>query len=172
MRTSFKDDDRPSSDRYASRGPGGTDAEQVTRCTADPARLVRHGQTLNIMDTKDPSQRSNEENTRDERYATGLTGSSASDPQRNPQGGYREWTDRWDETRTKLQRNYSQLTDSDLRLEAGKEEELVTRLSQKLGRTPEDTRKLLQDTSSATRNQGPTAERDTSTGERDKDRPR
>ncbi|MFT3886167.1 MAG: hypothetical protein QM724_12300 [Flavobacteriales bacterium] len=82
---------------------------------------------------------------RDERYATGNTGSEKRSG--TTHGGYREWSDNWNETKAKLQRNYSQLTDNDLRLESGKEDELIGRISQKLGRTPEDTRKLLQDTS-------------------------
>lgn len=100
------------------------------------------------MNTKNNDERSNTPNERDERYATGH---SASNEKRSGgmQGGYREWSDNWEDTKAKLQKSYSQLTDNDLRYENGKEDELVTRLSQKLGRTPEDTRKLLQTTASS-----------------------
>lgn len=123
------------------------------------------------MNTKGNEGRTNTPNEKDERYATGNTSSSRTERTSASQGGYREWADHWDETKAKLQQNYSQLTDNDLRFESGKEDELVTRLSQKLGRTPEDTRKLLNDTATPATGarKEPRAE-DRSSSQRDQDR--
>jgi uncharacterized protein YjbJ (UPF0337 family) len=46
----------------------------------------------------------------------------------------------WNEMKGKLKQKYSQLTDDDLMFAEGKEEELLGRLQQKLGRSKEDIR--------------------------------
>jgi uncharacterized protein YjbJ (UPF0337 family) len=46
----------------------------------------------------------------------------------------------WNEVKGKLKQKYSQLTDDDLMFAEGKEDELLGRLQQKLGRTKEDLR--------------------------------
>ena len=46
----------------------------------------------------------------------------------------------WNEVKGKLKQKYGQLTDSDLHFAEGKEDELLGRLQQKLGKTKEDLR--------------------------------
>jgi uncharacterized protein YjbJ (UPF0337 family) len=50
----------------------------------------------------------------------------------------------WNELKGKLKQKYAQLTDDDLTFAEGKEDELLGRLEQKLGRTKEDLRKELE----------------------------
>ena len=45
-----------------------------------------------------------------------------------------KFTGNWDEQSKSLKQKYSQLTDSDLKLETGKEEELLNRVSSRLGK--------------------------------------
>ena len=45
----------------------------------------------------------------------------------------------------KLKQKYAQLTDDDLKFAEGKDEELLGRLQQKLGKTKEDLRSELED---------------------------
>ena len=52
---------------------------------------------------------------------------------------------KWHETKGKLKQNYSQLTDDDLRYEEGREEELIGRLEQKLGKSRDEVVKMLKD---------------------------
>jgi hypothetical protein len=49
-----------------------------------------------------------------------------------------KFTGNWDEQSKKLQEKYSQLTDSDLKLETGKEEEVLNRVSSRLGKKREE----------------------------------
>jgi uncharacterized protein YjbJ (UPF0337 family) len=49
----------------------------------------------------------------------------------------------WKEIAGKLKQQYANLTDDDLLFTEGKEEELLGRLQQKLGKTKEDLRKLI-----------------------------
>ena len=49
----------------------------------------------------------------------------------------------WNEIAGKLKQQYANLTDDDLLFKEGKEEELLGRLQQKLGKTKEDLRKLI-----------------------------
>jgi uncharacterized protein YjbJ (UPF0337 family) len=51
---------------------------------------------------------------------------------------------RWNELRGKLKQASASLTDDDLRYEEGKEEELVGRIQQRLGKTREQTISFLQ----------------------------
>lgn len=46
----------------------------------------------------------------------------------------------WNEAKGKLKQKYGQLTDNDLAFSEGKEDELLGRLQQKLGKTKEDLR--------------------------------
>ena len=47
----------------------------------------------------------------------------------------------WNEIKGKLKQKYADLTDDDLTFAEGKDDELLGRLQQKLGRTKEDLRK-------------------------------
>ena len=49
----------------------------------------------------------------------------------------------WNELAGKLKQQFANLTDDDLLLKEGKEEELLGRLQQKLGKTKEELRKLI-----------------------------
>ena len=51
----------------------------------------------------------------------------------------------WNEVKGKLKQKYAQLTDDDLSFAEGKDEELLGRLQQKLGKTKEDLRTELED---------------------------
>lgn len=51
----------------------------------------------------------------------------------------------WNELKGKLKQQYAQLTDDDLVLAEGKEEELYGRLQKRLGKTREEIRKLIED---------------------------
>ena len=50
---------------------------------------------------------------------------------------------RWNELKGKLKMKYGELTDDDLTFAEGKEEELMGRLQQRLGRTKEELRREL-----------------------------
>ena len=50
----------------------------------------------------------------------------------------------WDEMKGKLKQKYGQLTDDDLEFAEGKDEELLGRLQQKLGKTKEELRKEIE----------------------------
>ena len=49
----------------------------------------------------------------------------------------------WNEAAGKLKQQYANLTDDDLLLKKGKEEELFGRLQNKLGKTKEEVRKII-----------------------------
>jgi uncharacterized protein YjbJ (UPF0337 family) len=51
----------------------------------------------------------------------------------------------WNEVKGKLKQKYGQLTDDDLTFAEGKDDELLGRLQQKLGRTKDELRKELED---------------------------
>lgn len=51
----------------------------------------------------------------------------------------------WNEVKGKLKQKYGQLTDDDLSFAEGKDDELLGRLQQKLGRTKDEIRKELED---------------------------
>jgi uncharacterized protein YjbJ (UPF0337 family) len=51
----------------------------------------------------------------------------------------------WNEVKGKLKQKYAQLTDDDLSFAEGKDEELLGRLQQKLGKSKEDLRRELED---------------------------
>lgn len=53
----------------------------------------------------------------------------------------------WNEVKQKLKEKYAVLTDKDLEYEEGKEEKLLHRLQEKLGKTKEEIKSLLQDLS-------------------------
>jgi uncharacterized protein YjbJ (UPF0337 family) len=50
----------------------------------------------------------------------------------------------WNEIAGKLKQQFANLTDDDLLFKAGKEEELLGRLQQKLGKTKEELRKVIE----------------------------
>ena len=50
----------------------------------------------------------------------------------------------WNETKGKLKQKYGQLTDDDLVFEEGKEDELLGRLQQRLGKTKEEVREYIE----------------------------
>jgi uncharacterized protein YjbJ (UPF0337 family) len=50
----------------------------------------------------------------------------------------------WNEAKGKLKQKYAQLTDDDLAFAEGKENELLGRLEQKLGKTKENLRKEIE----------------------------
>jgi uncharacterized protein YjbJ (UPF0337 family) len=50
----------------------------------------------------------------------------------------------WNEVKGKLKQKYGQLTDNDLTFADGKEDELLGRLQQKLGKSKEDLRKEIE----------------------------
>jgi uncharacterized protein YjbJ (UPF0337 family) len=50
----------------------------------------------------------------------------------------------WNEVKGKLKQKYAQLTDNDLAFAEGKEDELLGRLQQKLGKSKEDLRKEIE----------------------------
>ena len=51
----------------------------------------------------------------------------------------------WNQVKGKLKQKYAQLSDDDLAFAEGKDEELLGRLQQKLGKSKEDLRKELED---------------------------
>jgi len=51
----------------------------------------------------------------------------------------------WEEVKGKLKQKYAQLTDDDLLLAEGKQDELYGRLQQKLGKTKEEIHKIISD---------------------------
>jgi uncharacterized protein YjbJ (UPF0337 family) len=50
----------------------------------------------------------------------------------------------WNEVKGKLKQKYGQLTDNDLAFSEGKEDELLGRLQQRLGKSKEDLRKEIE----------------------------
>lgn len=51
----------------------------------------------------------------------------------------------WNELKGKLKQKYGQLTDDDLTFAEGKEDEMLGRLQQRLGKSKEDIRKELEE---------------------------
>ena len=49
----------------------------------------------------------------------------------------------WNETKGRLKQKYADLTDDDLKYSEGKEEELVGRIQQKLGKSREEAREIV-----------------------------
>jgi uncharacterized protein YjbJ (UPF0337 family) len=49
----------------------------------------------------------------------------------------------WNETKGKLKQKFAMLTDNDLLLIEGKQEELIGRLQKKLGKTKEEVHKII-----------------------------
>jgi uncharacterized protein YjbJ (UPF0337 family) len=54
-----------------------------------------------------------------------------------------EFKGSWNEAKGKMKQKYAQLTDDDLAFAEGKEDELLGRLEQKLGKTKEDLRREI-----------------------------
>jgi uncharacterized protein YjbJ (UPF0337 family) len=55
-----------------------------------------------------------------------------------------EFKGSWNEVKGKLKQKYAQLSDDDLAFAEGKEDELLGRLEQKLGKTKEDLRREIE----------------------------
>lgn len=51
----------------------------------------------------------------------------------------------WNEMKGKLKQKYAELTDDDMKYEEGREDELLGRLQQKLGKTNREIREALRD---------------------------
>lgn len=51
----------------------------------------------------------------------------------------------WNETKGKLKQKYGELTDDDLMFAEGKEDELLGRVQQRLGKTKEEARRIVED---------------------------
>lgn len=51
----------------------------------------------------------------------------------------------WNQVKGRLKAAYGQLTDDDLLLESGKEDEMYGRLQEKLGKTREEVKKMIED---------------------------
>ena len=51
----------------------------------------------------------------------------------------------WNQVKGRLKSTYGQLTDDDLLLEIGKEDELYGRLQKKLGKSREEIKKMIED---------------------------
>lgn len=51
----------------------------------------------------------------------------------------------WNEVKGRIKQKYGQLTDDDLQFEEGKEDELLGRLQQRLGKTKEEVRRFIAD---------------------------
>jgi len=56
-----------------------------------------------------------------------------------------EWKGNWNEIKGKLKQKFAVLTDNDLLLQEGKEDELLGRLQTKLGKSKEEIHKLFSD---------------------------
>ena len=55
----------------------------------------------------------------------------------------RDLSTNWEQSKQKIKREYPHVKDEDLHLEPGKEEELLERLQQKLGKTKKEIRNWL-----------------------------
>jgi uncharacterized protein YjbJ (UPF0337 family) len=51
----------------------------------------------------------------------------------------------WNELKGKLKKSYAELTDNDLLYEEGREDELYGRLQQKLGKSKEEVKRMIND---------------------------
>ena len=56
-----------------------------------------------------------------------------------------QMTGSWNEVKGKLKQKYGQLTDDDLVIAAGKEDEFLGRLQKRLGRTKDELRSEIED---------------------------
>ena len=55
-----------------------------------------------------------------------------------------DWMGNWNETKGKLKQSFAVLTDNDLLLVEGKQDELIGRLQKKLGKSKEEIQKIIQ----------------------------
>jgi hypothetical protein len=60
--------------------------------------------------------------------------------------GKQRWAERWTETKDALRRNFSNLTETDLELKPGREQETIDRIGKRLNKTAEEAGRLVQDT--------------------------
>jgi uncharacterized protein YjbJ (UPF0337 family) len=90
------------------------------------------------------TERNNESHTATEqRYATGK---SARDEQTATElRGFKGLIENWTEAKGELRRKYGQLTEQDLDLKPGKEQETIDRVGKRLNKTPQEARNLVQE---------------------------
>lgn len=55
-----------------------------------------------------------------------------------------EWMGNWNKTKGKLKQSFAILTDNDLLLIKGKQDELIGRLQEKLGKSKEEIQKIIE----------------------------
>lgn len=60
--------------------------------------------------------------------------------------GNKNLNENWRETKAELKKNFNQLTEEDLELKPGREQEMIDRISQRLKKTPEEANRLVRDT--------------------------
>lgn len=56
-----------------------------------------------------------------------------------------ELLENWENVKDRLQRQFTQLTDDDVRLENGKEDQMLDRIQNKLGKSEAELHKLISD---------------------------
>lgn len=110
-------------------------------------RSPRHGENGRTINSRTMSTERKDTNhpvtDMKDRHATGK---EARDEQTGATiGGLRELKDNWGETKSELRKDYHQLTEADLELKPGREQETIDRLGQRLHKTPEEAMKLVQD---------------------------
>ena len=66
-------------------------------------------------------------------------------PLRNPSMTTLQFKGSWNEIKGKLKQKYAQLTDDDLTFVEGKEDELMGRLQQRLGKSKDDIRREIEE---------------------------
>lgn len=79
-----------------------------------------------------------------ERYQTGNQARDEQSPEMT--NANKQLNDNWREAKAELKKNYSQLTEQDLELKPGREQEMIDRISQRLKKTPEEANRLIRDT--------------------------
>ncbi|MBS1570415.1 MAG: hypothetical protein JST45_13385 [Bacteroidetes bacterium] len=79
-----------------------------------------------------------------ERYQTGSQARDEQSP--GMANGNKNLNENWRETKAELKKNFNQLTEEDLELKPGREQEMIDRISQRLKKTPEEANRLVRDT--------------------------
>lgn len=75
------------------------------------------------------------------------TGKGARDEQTSATlEGNKHLNENWRQTKDTLRKEYSQLTEEDLELKPGREQETIDRVGKRLKKTPEEARRIVQDT--------------------------
>ncbi len=84
-------------------------------------------------------------NATQERYQTGKQARDEQSPE--VLQANRQLNENWQETRAELKKNFSALTNEDLEMQPGHEQETIDRIGKRLKKTPDETGKLVRDTS-------------------------